>query len=166
MTKWEGVVTKIQDKDWHGTILWSFQIEGEDRWFRTGTKALPATVGQIISFEERNTKVAIESVRQLAEVSGAQQSIAPIESDSAVPTDVRSSATPAGEAVGKRIQWQAARADACNIVAAALALEATNVESKGVLPWAANVAKAKKLDLLIGYINELTKQFVQEESEL
>ena len=65
--------------------------------------------------------------------------------------------------VGKRIQWQAARRDACNIVVACLALEATNVEAKGILPWAANVAKAKKLDLLRGYINELTKQFIEEE---
>jgi hypothetical protein len=51
----------------------------------------------------------------------------------------------------------AARRDATRVIVAAM--------QTGNLPWAANTPKNQKLDLLRGYINELAKQFIQEEEE-
>jgi hypothetical protein len=178
-TEWTGVILEVSAKDWNGTDLYSFKIEGEDRWFRTGTSPIPFEAGANVKFEERNTKVLVESMELSSAGPGAVTK--PLAEETlpdhchrppgAPPSTVRSasvSVEPAqyvGE-VGKRLQWQSARRDAVAIVTAALALEATNVESKGVLPWAANIAKAKKLDLLIGYINQLAEGFIEQESKL
>jgi len=51
---------------------------------------------------------------------------------------------------------QNARRDATRVIVAAL--------ESGHLPWATNVPKGQKLDLLRGYINELAKQFIEDES--
>jgi len=47
------------------------------------------------------------------------------------------------------------RRDATRIVVAAM--------QTGNLPWASNTPKNQKLDLLRGYINELSKQFKEDE---
>lgn len=59
--------------------------------------------------------------------------------------------------MGKRIAWEAARRDACNVIVAALHTDS--------LPWNANLAKGKRLDMLRGYIKELTVQFLEDENE-
>ena len=77
--------------------------------------------------------------------------------ESTLPTPAPSAVSTSGDMdVGTRIQWQAARRDASQIMAAALMSDN--------MPWAANLAKGKRLDMLLGYINELTKQFVEEEN--
>ena len=151
MTQWEGRLIKVADKDWNAIKLWSFQIEGVDRWFRTGTTKIPFDVDDLIVFEERNNKVILESI---VKVSTQPVSDAPIPTATTESVSSTPSAPPAGD-VGRRIQWQAARRDACNVMVAALAADA--------MPWATNLAKGKKLDALRGYINELTKQFIEEE---
>jgi len=153
MKEWTGRVEQITDKDWNNIKLWSFQIEGEARWFRTQKTRLPAEVGDVITFEERNNQVVLDSVRQATGETPPTTSALPVEAETSG-TGVISA--PMVTDVGARIQWQAARRDACNVIVAALHTEA--------LPWASNVAKSKKLDLLLGYINELTKQFVEEET--
>ena len=52
---------------------------------------------------------------------------------------------------------QEARRDATRVIVAAM--------QTGNLPWAANTPKNQKLDLLRGYINQLTEQFIEEENE-
>jgi hypothetical protein len=41
MKIWTGKVTKKFHRDFQGTKLYSFQLEGTDRWFRTGKEMLP-----------------------------------------------------------------------------------------------------------------------------
>ena len=52
--------------------------------------------------------------------------------------------------------WEAARRDACNVIVAALHTDS--------LPWNKALAKGKRLDMLRGYISELTTQFLEEEN--
>ena len=154
MTKWEGVITEKSGKPWNKIKLFSFKIEGEDRWFRTGRQEIEPLVGSRITFEERNQQVILASVTPTTQSStpseqDVQQEIAP------AVLDTPESAPSVGD-VGDRIRWQAARRDACNVIVAALHCDA--------LPWSKNTAKGKKLDLLVGYIHELTSQFVKGEN--
>ena len=159
MTKWEGVITEKSGKPWNLIRLYSFKIEGEDRWFRTGRQEIEPLVGSRIGFEERNQQVIMASVMPITGSDtppepDAQQSIVQKEPDLKAPVPNAPQAT-VGD-VGDRIRWQAARRDACNVIVAALHCDA--------LPWNINVAKGKKLDLLVGYIHELTAQFVKGEN--
>ena len=146
MTEWQGKISKKREKPWHNIMLYAFQLEGVDRWFSTGKDQIKQTEGQFVSFEERNNKVDPSTVRD-KEGEDVPSPTAPAVSVSA-PVSVPTS-------VGDRIQWQAARADAARVVCAALEADA--------LPWNKNLAKGKRLDMLLGYINEITTQFVKEE---
>lgn len=152
MKEWTGKITEISSKDWHDITLWSFQIEGETRWFRTAKKRVPAEVGDTVSFEERNNQVVMESVSTSTTDTPTDTSLS-----APVPPATPPSTGDSNE-IGARIQWQAARADACNVIVAALKMDA--------LPWATNTAKGKKLDLLRGYIKEMTQQFLEEENHV
>jgi hypothetical protein len=55
------------------------------------------------------------------------------------------------------MRYQAARADACRLVIAALHTDH--------LPHAANVTKAKRLPLLEGYVEQVTKTFLEQEEK-
>ena len=149
MKEWEGVISKKSERDWHSVKLYSFQIEGVDRWFRTGKTEIEQPVGATVSFTERNSQVDVATIQ---EVSGVPQSLSQSDVASA---DVQEP-TSSPPTVADRIRWQEARRDAVTIITAALHNDA--------LPWAANVAKGKKLDLLRGYINELAGQFMEEEN--
>ncbi len=171
MKEWSGIIEEISDKDWNGVILWSFKLEGVDRWFRTRKTKVPAEVGDQIKFSERNLQVALETIvlgdapeSESKYANGAKGTV-PVHH--APDTPRKSAGTPASTNVGStnnaattdagsRIQWLAARADATNVIVAALKMDA--------LPWASNVAKSKKLDLLRGYIKELTQQFLEDEN--
>jgi len=175
MKDWTGTVEAISDKDWNNIKLWSFRIEGEDRWFRTAKIKLPAEVGDKIKFEERNNQVIADSVSVISSPADGAKETASTKSalDTSStgqtgnasaphsPNVANTSPDPTANShsvkteVGARIQWQAARADACNVIVAALHMDA--------LPWASNVAKGKKLDLLRGYIKEMTEQFLEDE---
>lgn len=162
MRTWTGVLEEISSKDWNQITLWSFRIEGEDRWFRTQKTALEVPLGTTITFNERNNQVDLASVEQ------STASAEPV-SDTAAPaimtaptvgnassTDVSASNSSSTD-IGKRIRWQAARRDACSVIVAALHTD--------TLPWNTNLAKGKRLDMLRGYITELTTQFVEEEND-
>lgn len=153
MMQHKGIISKKSDKKWHDVTLYSFQIEGETTWYRTGKDEIEQPVGATVCFTERNSKVDALKVHYAESQGAAPQSTAPsvLESE---PADVQMD-------VGQRIQWQNARADACRLICTSLEVD-TLVEG-GVLPWPKNLAKAKRLDHLRGYINELTKQFIEEE---
>ena len=51
MKSWTGVVEEISSKDWNKIKLWSFRIEGEDRWFRTQKTPLEVPLGTQITFD-------------------------------------------------------------------------------------------------------------------
>lgn len=164
MTKWKGKIVQKANRDWHTATLYSFKIEGESKWFKTGTVDIPFDEGVVVSFEERNGKVDLKTV---VEETGA----APSESAPKSPTQTVVTAVN-GPNDSRENYWQkreerdiaqensrkiaAARADACTIVAAALAADH--------LPHAANTQKGKRLDLLLGYVREITNTFLEEEN--
>lgn len=166
MTQHEGIISKKTFKDWHNVKLFSFQLEGNATWYRTGQVEVSQNEGTNISFTERNGKVDPELI--VAGGGDVLPSTAPVASALAAAR----AAHPGSiievlddnpkDTIGRRIQWQNARADACRLICAALAVE--GIVEDGVLPWPKNLAKAKRLDHLTGYINELTKQFVEEET--
>lgn len=154
MQSWTGKITEKTFKDWKDIQLYSFKIEGVDRWFRTGRQPIEQDVGATITFDERNTQVILDSVKVgPVGTPTVSETVPSVSGDS-----TQTSGTGNPQTVADRIRWQAARRDACNVMCAALKSDA--------MPWASNVAKSKKLDLLRGYINELTKQFIEEENNV
>ena len=155
MNEWNGIVEEISSKDWHDVLLWSFRIEGVDRWFRTQKTALDVGIGTTITFTEKNSQVDLASVQQMA--SGTAPSAGPVVSSDKTSAPGESKDDASSPDIGVRIQWQAARRDACNVMVACLQTDN--------MPWAQNLAKGKRLDMLRGYIKELTIQFLEEEND-
>ena len=140
-----GVISNILDRDWHGTKLWSFKIEGSERFWRTGKDKPECEAGDYVQFEEKNSNVT-----SLKVLPAGEKIVIPDQPDKPdVPT----------VDVGARIRYQAARADATRLVVAALHTEA--------LPWTAvqQKNKSKKLDLLTGYIKQVTHTLLEQEEE-
>lgn len=149
MTEWEGTVSSVDSRDWHGVQLWSFRLEGKDRIFRCGKEKPDVAKGSDITFTERNNQVEAGSII----VKGAVPPEIPL---GAEPLQTSASVAPSRSDVNARIQRQQARRDATNLIVAALHCDA--------LPWAANTAKGKRLDLLHEYINQVTERFLEEEN--
>lgn len=159
MKSWTGQIAKKFHRDFQGTKLYSFQLEGVDRWFRTGKEELPHAEGTIVSFSEKNSQVLMDTVAEgskAAESAGSTEETAPAVSKSS-PEEATGSSAPT---IGQRMAWEAARRDATRIVATALEVEGKGLE---VLPWNKNVAKGKKLDLLVEYVNKIAKQLMEEQ---
>jgi hypothetical protein len=169
--KREGQVKAVTSRDFQSIKLWSFQLEGSDRYYRTGKTKPDIGEGQWVKFEERNGVVQLESLEVVDAPTGAAAPPAtePATSASEKSTTPRSDApqstapsasvseapAPPAGAVGERIRYQAARRDASNIVIAALHCDH--------LPHASNVAKGKRLDLLLQYVAEVTQTLLEQE---
>lgn len=143
MKTWTGKVEKQFERDFQGTKLYSFKLEGVDRWFRTGKERLTANEGDTITFTEKNNQVIPESVTETQSASSTEET----EPTAATPTSTT------GPTVGQRMAWENARRDATRIVVAALQTE--------VLPWNKNTPKNQRLDLLVGYVNQIAKDLLE-----
>jgi hypothetical protein len=142
-TEQKGVVLSLHERDWNGTMLYSYRIEGVDRYWRLGQVKPEFEKGDSITFTEANSNVVPESIVVQAAAPTVQ-----------VVPDPDLTST-----VGERIRYQAARHDATRLVVAALHTDA--------LPWTAvqQKNKSKKLDLLTGYIRQVTEQLLTEEED-
>jgi hypothetical protein len=162
MNTWNGQVTKITKTPWQDIVLWSFKINTSARTFRMGKKEPAFKEGEWISFTEKNSSVDYDSIRDVpAETAGEVQPPVTTGAGALPVTEVainakQRSGNDMSDSVGDRIRFQAARADACNIIVAALAADH--------LPHASNVAKGKRLDLLLGYVKEVTNQLLAMEA--
>ena len=143
----QGKVILKSGKDFHGVMLWSFQIEGSRRFWRCGRNEPPFEEDQWIQFE--------------ADASGNvdMDSIVVSDSNSAGGSTQTATSTPSSTVgdVGARLRYQAARRDATRIVVAALHTDH--------LPHASNVAKGKRLGLLEGYVEQVTKALLEQEEK-
>jgi hypothetical protein len=146
MSEWTGTVKTISDRDYQGTKLWSFQIEESGRWFRMGKKEPPFRVGDTVCFNERNSQVEWSTIGV-----GLSAAASPV-------TEPTPSSAPD---VGARIRYQAARADATRLIVAAMTVK--DAAGKDALPWASNIAKGKRLDLLLGYVQQVTNTLLEQE---
>lgn len=147
--KMKGKVTMVSGKDFHGIMLWSFQIEGSRRYWRCGKEQPPIEEGQWIEFNaDEAGNVSVPSIKAIA-----GEATSPTVGSSTPTTS--STSTGSAMDVGQRLRYQAARRDATRIVVAALHTDH--------LPHAANVAKGKRLELLEGYVEQVTKTLLEQE---
>ena len=146
----QGKVILKSGKDFHGVTLWSFQIEGSRRYWRCGRDEPPFEEGQWVQFEADNSgNVDMDTIKIVTQHDSEA-------AGSSAPTASPTSTGTVGD-VGNRLRYQAARADACRIVVAALHTDH--------LPHAANVAKGKRLGLLEGYVEQVTKALLEQEEK-
>lgn len=152
MQQYEGILKNKSERDWNGTMLYSFQLEGQNIWFRTGQKSLTLEEGTPIRFKanEQNKQVDLDSMEKLDAPPASSAASAPTTSGSTTREDYWTNRE-------RLDSVRCARADAARIVCAAL--------EHDHLPHAANVAKGKRLDLLIGYVKELTEELITYEEK-
>jgi hypothetical protein len=155
----KGVVSRLYEKEWTDRdsgdeiILHSFQIEGEKRYFRTGTKRPTFAEGDAISFvaDAKNGNVDLKSVKEVE----ADTVVAP----KAAPSKAASSGATSRddywankekndvEVLRPTIAYSAAQKNATTLVAAALAADALSFGS---------TAKGKRLDMLVDFVEQTT----------
>lgn len=167
-TTHKGSVAKLYEKEWNDRdsgreiILHSFQIEGEKRYFRTGTKRPNFNEGDYISFvaDSKSGNVDLKSVKQqeaeTVQAPKPQGSTAP--SGSAGSRDGYWAAKEARdiEVTAPRIAYSAAQKNATTLVAAALAADALSFGS---------TAKGKRLDMLVDFVEMTTLRLAKLQTE-
>lgn len=166
-----GEVTSIHEKDFHGTMLYSFRIDEKPQFWRCGKNKPDVTVKDYIEFQaqlqnvvpgsiqvvERKTHEAEgEMVKELSKARDVLDS-KEIPPDVGVTRVADVGVTRVAD-INARIRYQQARRDATNLVVAALHTDA--------LPWTAaqQKNKSKKLDLLTGYIEKVTETLLDQET--
>jgi hypothetical protein len=149
MQTYEGILKNKSERPWNDVMLYSFQLEGESIWFRTGQKALTIEVGQAIKFsaDPQTKKVDLDSM-ELSTAAPTPAGTKPTGSTSTTREDYWA-------ARERHDMTRSARADATRIVCAALAHDH--------LPHASNTPKGKRLDLLVGYVKEITEELIKYE---
>ena len=146
----EGKVSGVFERKFNQTKIYSFQIEGSARYYRLGENKPTFEPGAFIKFDDTQGVVPIDTVEQIEspkaipEPSGDTQTIASTEHGGAASD------------VGKRMQYQAARKDATALVVAALHCDH--------LPHPANTKKGERFGLLLGYVEQVTKQLLEKEN--
>jgi hypothetical protein len=161
---YKGVVSTLYEKDWTDRdtgkeiVLHSFQIEGERRYFRTGTNKPSFNEGEAISFvaDGKSGNVDLKSVKTV-EVETVQAPKASVASGTAASGKSAQSAgsrdsywankeTYDRDVLRPTIAYSAAQKNATALVCAALASEALSFGS---------TAKGKRLDMMVDFV-ELT----------
>lgn len=153
MKTWTGQVTEIKMVPYQNVELYQFKIEQSERYFRMGRNKPEFKEGEWIEFTERNSNVDATSI--WVDVKTGVEA-APSDTVSNSTTKEESTTVTSAGDVGNRLRYQAARADATRIVVAALAADH--------LPHSANTAKGKRLDLLTGYVEMVTKTLLEQEA--
>lgn len=170
-----GIVTQVSEKPWTDRdtnadiILRSFQIDSSKRWFRTGTKEHGLSVDTAVRFtaDNRNANVDMSTLETLKE-SEVERAPKPSGS-SAGNSGKRSGGSKTSEnweargeywankekrdiaVVEPRINYSASQRDAVSLISAALANDALSFGA---------VAKGKKLDMLLDFVDQVTERFV------
>lgn len=176
MKTYKGTVSNVSARPWtdretgRSITLYSFQLEGGNKWYRTGETQPPFDTGDNIQFVEHNNKVDTSSIEKIA-ASEVQQAPSP---------------APAGKSWNKggaqkggqlarddywtnkekrdiereefdknvrtpMIEYQSARKSATDLVVAALQADALSFGS---------AAKGKKLEMLVEFVEEVTRDMV------
>lgn len=181
----QGQVAQVSEKPFRDKwgkdiILYSFQLQGDNRWYRTGTMRPPCNQGDSINFvfeqQGNNAKVDVNSLTGGGVVDMSQPAqAAPMQAPPAPPAPAPGGApipapAPAPAATGggtrdsywkdkeeydkkvtqPRIAYAAAQKSAVAVVVAALAHD--------VLGFG-NAKKADKMEMLLGYVDEVTAKF-------
>lgn len=155
----KGVVSRLYEKEWTDRdsgkeiILHSFQIEGNRRYFRTGTNKPPFSEGDSISFvaDGQNGNVDLKSVKtvEAETVVAPKPAASTVSSGSAGSRDAywANKETYDKEILRPTIAYSAAQKNATALVAAALGADALSFGS---------TAKGKRLDMLVDFVEQTT----------
>lgn len=181
----EGVVSTVSAKDWYDNkkgrniVLYSFQLQGSNRWFRTGEDELPFSEGDYIRFtNDAKANVAVSSIEVGNAPSGGAQ---PATSQAPARTPARQSSgggrTQKGGGQNREGYWAdkeardlekdkryleqdiprmcftTAQDRAVNLVTAALEFDCLSF---------GNMAKGQKLDALLVFVDKVTDRFVKQ----
>lgn len=134
--------------------LRSFQLEGDSRFFRAGTRVIPCDDGDSIRFtaEEKggNFNVDVDTISKIESVAKVVASVAPA-SSSSKDTYWADKDAHSKNVIEPRINFSASQRDAVALVTAALEFDCLSFGS---------VAKGKKLDMLLDYVDQVTDRFV------
>ena len=162
MSQVTGVISMVSAKPWEGRngpiTLYSFQIEGDRRYFRTGTTPIAVNEGQAVSFTMTGKGTDVENVTPI-DAAAVRQAPAP------------QGQAPAARASGGRdnywekkeqrdinftqpqITYQASQRDAVSVVEMALAHEA--------IPFG-GATKGKRLDIILAAVDQVTERFYKQ----
>lgn len=175
MTK--GQARNISAKPFDGrngpVTLYSFQLEGDRRYFRTGTAQPPFANGDFIEFDavekNGNFTVTMDTINKIAQQE-VQQAPKPTGSPTAgtgggynpqkdyAEKDGYWQRKEAGDAVrDARINFSASQRDAITLVVAALEQDCLSF---------GNVAKGKKLDMLLDFVDQVADRFATQRKEV
>jgi hypothetical protein len=166
----KGTVEKTFEKDWVGNdgkvVLCSFQIQGDKRYFRTGTSKLVSR-GDAVQFEVGNNNNVVED--SLVKLEASTQTAPPVASATGGGGGRQWGGKPKTtenfearqaywenkerrdiEVVEPRITWSSARTAAIEVVGLALQHD---------LLVFGNANKSAKLDLLLGYVDRVAGRF-------
>jgi len=179
-----GVVSDTSSRDFGDATLYSFQIEGDRRYFRLGEDAPTFGKGQHITFTSRkkgkNSNVWLSSVT----ISDGVPAAAPTPA-AAAPAAPAAAGAPSGggykgynnkseffdakdrywdekekyqkEVVDPRISFSASQKDAVALVTAALDNEALSF---------GGVSVGKKLDMLLEFVDQVTVRFYNQRTDV
>lgn len=160
----KGVVTRVTEKPWQGRngeqiILYSFQIDGDKRYFRTGTKRPPINEGDYIAFDFETPKneVDLNSISAVTDEPAPPKSqAAPRASGGANSKDDYWRAKEERDvATQRRIEIQSCRNSAIALVSAALENDCL----------ALGQTKSKRLDILLEQVDEVAARFLEQNTE-
>ena len=140
-----GRVSRIFTKDWQGKTLYSFKIDGNDEYFRTGETQPAFAEGDNISFSYGQTANGANNV---------QRGSAKVESSAPKPSGGQQPSAGRGPDTRQHlIMYQASTNYAIQMTTAALAA--------GILP-AAGTNKAAKWDTYKGLVHEIRDEIFTE----
>ena len=166
---YKGVVNATYEKDWTDRdtgdkiVLRSFQIDGEKKYFRTGTTDLKdVREGNYISFtaDERSGNVDFKSVEKV-------EGEAPVRAPKPAASTSRTQSSGSGnsrdtywsdkaardeEITEPRISYSAAQKNATHLVCVAM--------EQDLLSFG-NAAKGKRLDMLVDFVEQTTLQLAK-----
>ena len=156
-------------KDWtdrggKNIKLYSFQLEGSNQWFRTGTTPIGAGVGQNVKFVADGANVDMESFSTVAATVAQAPTVPPTAAVTAIPTSNRqTSGTKDGYwdakeardiAKEERYQRIAEPRMALSVAVQAAAPIVAQAIASDALSFG-NATKAKKVGILVAYTKEV-----------
>ncbi len=183
----KGQARNISAKPFDGrngpVTLYSFQLEGDRRYFRTGTTQPPMAAGEFIEFtaveKNGNFNVNIDTIQTIAQQEVQQAPKPSGQTDQPSNTSGSTGAPTGGDynphkdysnkdnywarreerdlVTSARINYSASQRDAITLIVAALEQDCLSF---------GNVAKGKKLDMLYDFIDKATERFAEQRNNV
>ena len=164
---YKGLVSKTYEREWNDRdtgediVLYSFQIDGDKRYFRTGTNKPGIREGDAISFvaDAKSNNVDIKSIEKIDadDVPAPKQSYGGGRGKASGGGNARDTywadkAKRDEQITEPRISYSAAQRNATSLVVAALEAD--------ILSFG-QAAKGKKLDMLVDFVEQTTLRLAQ-----